>query len=208
MKPIILLALISLSNILYAQNTDNEQEMQTLFGNKSFTFGGFGGPSVSYSSFNGSDAWLVGGMGAAIVNHSFFFGGGGYGIVNSPFFADVNNNEGAYTEGGYGGGILGFVAMPHKVVHLAFPVLIGGGSLIYTDKRMSHNTHGSHFQIIDQTEFFVIEPGIEVELNVFRFMRVAAGVKYRYTSKLKLIDTPNNAFNSLGGNITFKFGRF
>lgn len=208
MKTLIFVSLLAFSGMLCAQSNEQEREMQTLFGNRQLSFGGFGGPGVSYSKFNGKDAWLVGGMGAAVVNHSFFFGGGGFGIVNSPYFPMFNSGQGAYTEGGYGGAMLGVIIKPHKVLHLSIPVLIGGGSLIYSDIPMSDYNHNPSVHVIDQTEFFVVEPGVELELNVFRFMRVAAGVKYRYTSALKLIDTPRDAFNTLSGSITFKFGNF
>jgi hypothetical protein len=210
-KTLFLIALIVVPTIIFAQNDDSKKEMETLWGNKELSFGGFGGPRVSFSKFDGQNIWLVGGMGAVLVNHSFFFGGGGYGIVNEPNFANVTTTagNGGYLGGGYGGVILGFIVRPHKVAHLSFPVLIGAGNLFYSDMRMTdhYNTNPSQ-HIIDQSNFFVVEPSVEVELNVFRFMRFAAGVSYRYAPNVSLIDTPSNAFNGPSGSITFKFGTF
>lgn len=210
-KILFLLTLIVVPTIIFAQNDDSNKEMETLWGNKQLSFGGFGGVHVGFSKFNNQNIWLVGGMGAALVNHSFFFGGGGYGIVNEPNFSNVTTTlgNGGYLSGGYGGVILGFILKPHKVAHLSFPVLIGAGNLLYSDIRMSehYNTNpGQH--IIDQSNFFVVEPTVEVEINVFRFMRVAAGVSYRYAPNVSLISTPKNAFNGPSGSITFKFGTF
>jgi hypothetical protein len=210
MKKIALtMGLIALMSLAFGQKTDSEPEMQTLFGSKELHFGGFGGPRVAYSQFNSKDIWLVGGLGAAVVNHSFFFGGGGYGIVNSPYFANVDSNAGGYLEGGYGGFMLGAIIKPNKMVHLSIPVLIGGGSLMYSDIPLANSQNSNmNLHIIDQSQFFVIEPSIELELNVISFMRIAAGVSYRYASGLSLIDTPNNSFNSFSGSLTLKFGRF
>jgi hypothetical protein len=208
-KSILTIGFIALVTFSIAQKSDSEPEMQTLFGNNEFSFGGFGGPRVAYSQFNSKDIWLVGGLGAAVVNHSFFFGGGGYGIVNSPYFANVDNSNGAYLEGGYGGFLFGAFIRPNKIVHLSIPILIGGGSLMYSDIPFSNSqNHNTNTHIIDQSQFFVIEPSVEVELNVVRFLRIAAGVSYRYASNLNLVDTPNDSFNSFSGSVTLKFGRF
>ena len=56
---------IAISFFAKAQNG----EMQTLFGEGAISYGGFGGPRVAYSQFNGQDVWLVGGRGGAIFNH-------------------------------------------------------------------------------------------------------------------------------------------
>jgi hypothetical protein len=80
---------------------------------------------------------------------------------------------------------------------------------MYSDIPFSNSqNHNTNTHIIDQSQFFVIEPSIEVELNVIRFMRIAAGVSYRYASNLNLITTPNDSFNNFSGSVTLKFGRF
>ncbi len=203
--------LVSLvASYTYAQ--DNSEQMQTLFGDNPVVYGGYGGPRVAYTQFNGQDAWLVGGRGGAIFNHSFVIGGAGYGIVNSPMFSNISYNSvdypKAYLEGGYGGLYLEYILMPNKLVHLSFPVLVGAGGLLYSET--SAATAGANYEqnIIANTAFFVVEPGVEVELNIVRFMRLSAGISYRYAHNLDLPETPTNAFNSLSGSISLKFGKF
>lgn len=197
---------------LYAIAQDDNSKMETLFGDGPTTYGGYGGPRVAYTQFDGQDAWLVGGRGGVVINHSFVIGGAGYGIVNSPSFLNIEY-EGttypkAYLEGGYGGMYLEYILMPNKIVHLSFPVLVGAGGLLYAET--SAASAGGNFEetIITNTSFFVVEPGVEVELNVVRFMRVSAGISYRYTKGVELPNTPTNAFNSLSGSISLKFGKF
>ena len=68
---ILLIVFITLStNMVVAQETTNEPEMQTLFGNKKYTFGGMGGAQVGFSKFNGKDVVLAGARGGVVINHS------------------------------------------------------------------------------------------------------------------------------------------
>jgi hypothetical protein len=187
---------------------DKQEDMQTLFGNGIKTFGGYGGPRVAFSSFNGKDAWLVGGKGGVILNRHFVIGGAGYGIVNSPKFYISDDEPVAYLEGGYGGLLLEYIIKPLKVLHLSFPLVVGGGNLMYSDSPVSMDDHNFNQSILYNSNFFVIEPGAELELNVVRFMRIAIGVSYRYAHNINLPNTPSNAFNSFSGTFALKFGRF
>jgi hypothetical protein len=206
----LLLSISSLSLIAQDVTDDN---MQTLFGDGPVTIGGYGGPRLAYSQFDGKDTWLMGGRGGAIFNKTFVFGGAGYGIVNSPVFSnhtigDSTYNE-VYLEGGYGGMLFEYIIKPNKVVHISIPLLVGAGGMLYTDKRFS-SSQGEDMDnhILSNSTFFVIEPGVEIELNVIKFMRIAAGINYRYASGLDLPSTPKGAFNTLSGSISFKFGSF
>ena len=189
-----------------------EEEMQTLFGDEKLTFGGYGGPRVAFSSFDNNDIWLVGGRGGVIINHCFVIGGAGYGIVNSPRYNDLVIDDttypNLYLQGGYGGLLLEGIIWSRKLVHFSVPVLIGAGGVMFSDKRYPDGDEDYDIHVIEHTPFFVIEPGIEVELNVVRFMRLAAGVSYRYAPKAELPNIPSNAFNSLNVSLSLKFGSF
>jgi len=60
--------------------------------------------------------------------------------------------------------------------------------------------------------YLVIEPGIEVELNVTKFFRFCVGGYYRYTSDVDIEDpmfnVPTDILRGFSGGVTFKFGRF
>ena len=202
---------ISLSYTVVAQDNEGD-EMQTLFGDGEVTFGGYGGPKVAYSSFDGKDIWLVGGRGGVIINHSLVLGGAGYGIVNSPIYTNFTHRDltydEAYLQGGYGGFIIEGIIWPKKIVHISVPVLIGAGGIMFTDQRYPDEHSDFQNHVIVHNAFFVVEPGVEVELNVVRFMRLTAGVSYRYAPKLELPNIDSGAFNSLTTSISFKFGKF
>ena len=58
--------------------------------------------------------------------------------------------------------------------------------------------------------FLFIEPAVEVEFNLLKFMRAAASVSYRLTSDIEL-DEPSidkDVLNGLNMSLVFKFGKF
>ena len=61
--------------------------------------------------------------------------------------------------------------------------------------------------------FFVVEPGVEVELNMARFFRMGLGATYRYTNGVVLsypdgTEVPLRALDGLNFHVNFKFGKF
>jgi hypothetical protein len=159
------------------------------------------------------DVW-TGGLIWHDVNHSFSIGLSGKGWCNREglYYPDVTDTAGAYLEGGYGGLLLEYTLFPKSAVHLTFPVVIGAGGATYvTDydyHEGNHNANDDWYKTLDTDAFFVIEPGIRAEVNVFKFMRLDAGVSYRYTNGLELINTPDNLMNNFTASVGLKFGKF
>ena len=74
------------------------------------------------------------------------------------------------------------------------------------------NTWNFHSGSQASDAFMVIEPGIEVEMNITRFFRFCVGAHYRYTTDVQ-IDNPDyiispGILRGFMGGVTFKFGRF
>jgi hypothetical protein len=210
-KRIFPIVIILLATVSIVRAQDEPSKMETLFGDGITSYGGYGGLRVAYSSFDGKNLWLVGGRGGAIFNHKFVLGGAGYGIVNSPLYNDFNvdgvNYPKAYFEGGYGGVYVEYIMAPHKLVHLSFPLLVGGGGVFLSDTP-TPNLENPNLNIIASDVIFVVEPGVEIELNVIRFMRFTAGVTYRYCSGLELPNIDSKAFNGFAATVSLKFGNF
>jgi hypothetical protein len=61
---------------------------------------------------------------------------------------------------------------------------------------------------IDADAFFVLEPGLELELNITQIFRLAIGGSYRYTSNVSLIDHEADVLRGFNGYFTLKFGKF
>ena len=60
----------------------------------------------------------------------------------------------------------------------------------------------------DYQAFFVVEPGIELEVNVIKLVRFGVGASYRYTTDLDLPGTGKGALRGLNAGFTVKVGRF
>lgn len=213
MKKTVLFIVMFLSAIsVFAQ--DGGSEIKTLFGNNgNRSNGGYGGVSTAYSRIGGRDAILIGGRGAWLVNHSF-----GLGLAGSGFLTEYKMDtelQGEYQlAGGYGGLMFEFIAMPKSPVHLSFPIVVGAGGVSYVKRGFVHTPDNSPYNQ-DSNAFFVVEPGVELEVNVIKIMRVAFGVSYRYTSNIDLeyFDSQQSIVDAdvlrgFSGGITFKFGKF
>ncbi len=184
---------------------------ETLLGKGKITNGGFGAPVVKYTQIKGEPAVLVGGRGGWIINHSFIIGGGGYGLVNN---IDANIPQpdcfwggGPYLNFGYGGLELEYIINSDQLLHYSISALIGGGGLSYRRSLEENNNWDANWNSPNDA-FFVFEPSLDFEINIISFMRVDAGVSYRFISGVKFDDLSNSDLSGPSALLTFKFGKF
>ena len=213
-KTILILVMLSFGTMAWAQE-GQDYEMKTIFGNKGIrSNGGYGAVTTAYSKIDDRDAIMIGGRGAWLINHSIGIGLSGTGFL-TDYKVDTELNQEYQLVGGYGGLLLEFIVNPKSAVHLSFPVTIGAGGMTYIERNGIFDNPGVNPFIEDSQAFFVVEPGVEVDLNVLKFMRVAFGASYRFTSDIDL--TYANTGNSIVGSdalqgfsagITLKFGKF
>ena len=196
------------------QNTNND-EIRTLFGKgKKATFGWFLGPNGGYTKFSSSDVSLAGLSAGLIINHNFTIGLTAYGIANNPglTYEKFIDGKDVRLEGGWGGLLIEYTLFPKAPVHVTFPVLIGGGQLAYHSVKEEYTQNGNEWdwnhERLDSDKFFIVEPGVKAEVNIFRFMRFGAGVSYRYTPDLELLNTSAGFINNFTVSGSLKFGKF
>lgn len=208
----LLVLLLGLTTIgLTAQEKSPRQtrdgEIQTLFGNNP-SHGGYGAISLGYTQIDGKDAIMAGGRIAWVIDHCFAIGFSGYGFANDVYLDDIVDGRNLSLSGGYGGLFLEPIAFPRSPVHLAFPVTIGVGGMSYiTDYYWSH-TDEWYPEPEDVDPFLIVEPGIELEFNVFKFLRLAVGSSVRITDNITLANTPKDVLRGYSGNLTLKIGKF
>ncbi len=164
--------------------------------------GAYGGPEVKFGSINGEWEVLVGGRGGWIINHQFVLGGAGYGMATKgetnpgSVFPYLNDEF----EIGYGGLLLGYISRSNRLVHVTADVLIGGGGLSPADETLQ----GS----FDSDAFFIVEPGVNFELNISRKIRFGFGASYRITSGIEYFDLDDEDIGGTAINLILKFGKF
>jgi hypothetical protein len=189
MKKLILTiaALAAISTAINAQES-NAGEIKTLFGGTDFqSLGGYGALTTGYTKVNNLDAIYFGARGAVIINHSFALGLGGNGFISEPV-NDKNLNNDFEFAGGYGGLVFEPIIGARQPIHLSFPILVGAGGIGYTQHWGDQYDEDKDFNDYneDSKAFFVFEPGVEIEFNMIKFMRVAITGSYRYTSDINL----------------------
>jgi len=168
---------------------------ETLF-NKAKVIGGFAGPIFEYSELGGDLEVTTGGGGGLIVNN-FFLGGYGMRAINGNYF---ENEELERIRMKHGGFWLGYALKPHKLLHLFTSAKIGFGD-IEIDME-----NGSGFN----DAIFVATPEIGLELNIFRFFKIAFTGGYRIVDGYDrpFEDFSQDELNGLVGGITLRIGGF
>lgn len=209
----IMLTIVFSSLELSAQG--NKTSVQTLINkDNNFSHGGYGGLEFGYTPVAGRSAFLTGFQAAWVVDHTLELGIVAKGFVTNPIPDMLLDNQNYMYTGGYGGIHVAANIMGEKPINVSFPILIGAGEISYI--RTGNITYYEDFYPESHYAYFVIEPGVEVQLNMTRFFRISAGVSYRYTSDIYLLYSNTNAdqiaspsiLRGLNASIKFKFGKF
>ncbi len=218
MKKLLTLALAILFIIpAIAQEKEGEKEKEkdprddinTLFSRVEVDFtGGFIGPELKVGNVYDDNALFVGGRMGVILNRKISFGLGGYGLVSRSSF-DVNEitQEPKIRIGmGYGGLVTEYILFSNKTVHFTIPVLVGaGGITLYED---DGDFWDDDWYSVDNSAAFVVEPGVNVELNLTKYFRLHAGASYRYFYGTDLLYVKDEDLSDLTFNFGVKFGFF
>ena len=186
----------------------NPSQVQTIFSPHTGS-GGYGAFSIGYTQVGKRDAIIVGGRGEWVVGHGFGLGIGGYGFVNDPEYNPIEQLNYSLA-GGYGGLIMEPIIFGWFPVHVSFPILIGAGGVASTSYSADWSDPYEYWDgyMEDASAFFVAEGGIELEMNVVRFFRLALFGTYRYTSDIIMTNTDVDALRGWNFGMTFKFGSF
>lgn len=206
--PILLAISLLWAGNLTAQ-AERPDEYKTIFGSDNhISHGGYGALMINYTEIDNRDAILIGAKGGWLIDHRFTIGLAGYGIASDLKYPDKYSIESVNLVGGYGGLLLEPVFAPNYPVHVSFPVIIGAGGMAYVSSYYDDYHDDWDGEVYSSDAFFVLEPGVEIEFNMVRFMRLCIGASYRYTSTLDLYNTPPDIFDGFNYGLSFKFGKF
>jgi hypothetical protein len=212
---IISATILSLSSFAQDAGRNNSDDYQTLIGrDKNMAHGFYGGFEFGYTQVANRNAMLTGFTAAWVVDHTLELGIVGKGFVTNPLPDMLLDNQNYLYTGGYGGFHVAATILGHKPINVSFPVTIGAGGISYL--RSQYTGYYDEFYPESYYAFFVIEPGVELQLNMTRFFRLSAGVSYRYTSDIYLIYSDVDAqpvaspsiLRGLNMGIKLKFGKF
>lgn len=192
-------------------NDPKDEEVKSLLSKKN-DLNAFGAADLKVGDLNGERGLLVGAYGGFIINRRYLFGVAGYGLVTNVEFEGIvpgqTEPKKLNLHGGYGGVIIGGTIAPKELIHISFPIVLGAGSLEVVDKDFFINNPADSEFTVENTVFFVAEPGIEVEFNITKYFRLGAGVTYRYVSGTELENVKDDDISGTTALISFRFGRF
>ena len=209
------IATLALSTISFAQ--DSTAIRTLLGGNDKIAHGGWGAPTTHYTRVMDQDALLVGGRGGWLIDHRVTIGLAGQGLTTPVYnkaydtFLVENGELPKYKSilnMGYGGLLIEPIIGYRSPLHVSLPIIIGAGGIGYQyfsalPPQVDHLKYDDHSQA-----FFVVEPGIELEMNIIPLVRLGLGASYRYTSDIDLPETPKDALHGFNAGASIKIGKF
>lgn len=192
---VMIVVFLFLSTGVVAQD---EEPIQSLF-KKGTVVNELWTPEVKINSIQGNIGTLVGFYGGALINRTFLIGIAGGVNLGHP---RVNY--------GYFGGIMQYVFKPSDVVHFSGQLLIAYGSTKdYEDPKEGLL---DNFWNISGAPFFMMEPGLNLEVNMSHRVTLVVGMSYRYVSGLDeynenvlITRVTNEDLSGLNFNIGLKF---
>ncbi len=152
-------------------------DVKSLLG-KGNELSGFVGADVKLGMIKDDRTVLVGMHGGFVINRHFLFGIGAYGLASSNDFEGKLPGQTATKElslgGGYGGLMFGATLFTREIIHVTFPVLFGVGYVDVIDEHF-RGPFSNEEVAVEQSAFVVVEPAVQLEVNITKNLRLAAG---------------------------------
>lgn len=208
-------------------NDSKDDKIRTLFSNqknpmKAVKYLGLSvGSEFQYGSLAGEFTPMAGVSGTLHINKKWGIGLAGYSTVNNFTPTALNAKSLLNLNVMYGGLKLEYTPNPNAAVHVSFPLLIGGGMARVDSANNYKNGFGGKDRNNrresngrDNTGFWVIQPGINIEANVIRFLKIYVGASYRLTPSVNtetttILPTPTaNQLSGLNVSAGVKLGLF
>lgn len=215
MKKIFTIVLVAFFvQVGFAQEEGKEKvkkgdDINTIFNKDNLKFtGGYIAPEIKVGNVHEDVSMFIGGRMGFTFNRKFSVGLAAYGLSNNSNFMDNRFSTTDPLRIGmvYGGLNMEYTLFSNSVIHFTVPVVVGAtGVYVYED---DGDFFGNEYDEVENSAGFIVEPGVNVELNVFKFMRLDLGVGYRYVAETDLMYLTDADLTDLSFNATFKFGFF
>ncbi len=220
-KAILVVSAVLLATPLFAQETDTEEwsrkrddRIETVFKGGVSSVRGYGALANKFTTIRGEYANLVGAYGGVFINHQLMIGVGGAALTNrikvpSEFstapLRDLNYEYGQF------GLVTEYVVGSNNAFHIAFSLFSGAGFTLQNDRE--EWDHDDDFdwddhETGDTNWFYVLEPGVQFEINVFKWMRFSPGISYRAAFGSDGMGMRDSDISDISYNATLKFGGF
>ena len=193
-----------------------DYEIRTLFKSPANrASGGYGAVVNKLTAINGEFANMVEAYGGWYINHRFLLGAGGASVTNNlpvPEEFSVAPGENMSFQYVQFGLMLEYTLWSHRAVHFAFHTFNGPG-LTVQYRRFGWDDDDYPWHDFEDHQhapnwFFVTEPGVKVEFNLFKWMRLSPGISYRAVFNSTASGLTDKDLSGTSVNLALKFGKF
>jgi len=169
-----------------------------LFKDKSTSISPFINPTFEYSQIATKNSMIPGVRAGVIINKRFTIAGF-YNFTLGDIALPSTNGAGKLQvklEGLH----LEYTLWPLQVVHLSIPLSAGIGQM---------KIEGSTNPVINgDPNFYFAQPGLMIEINVWKYAKLGFGGSYRYTGNVSYNSLTSNQLNGFSAVASVKFGFF
>jgi hypothetical protein len=196
--------IILLSAVVLNITAQTNKDVKTLFGNGKTQIGYFINPFCQFGNFAGANA-VIPGIGAGVILNDKY-------SLNILYKLTVTENTPSgeanqlYLHGQWFGLKAEYSLKPEGVVHLNFPIEIGAGEIELDLKDAYEND-----QIIVPTDegwFAYLEPGVALEINLQKFIKLNFSAGYRFVSNVTFRNISENDLKGFTFTTGLKIGLF
>lgn len=166
------------------------------------------GLTMRAGEINDAESFIGGLKIAYVANQQFEVGFEGNFIYSNQDYFNIENDRTEDLIGAYGGLHLEPIFFSKSRVNLSFPILIGAGAIGQIGNNFNNEDFEEELTEEDFDFVFVAEPGVSALFNISRYLQLEAGVKYRFSSKIDLANSPVNRINGFSGGLGIKVGVF
>jgi hypothetical protein len=190
-----------------------KRQVSTLLGSmgSDIYISGYGAFTGSYARIKGKDAFLPG-FRAGVILDNFVLGFSGAGLAHPnkrDEFGDKSYTDNKqYVNFGYGGAMVEYYFFPKKLVHFSIGTMIGGGGLGFSSHTDDNDNNDDNEHHSSADKFFVVEPEVNMFINLARFCRVGIGGSYRYVNGLDNEVYKDKHFSGANVKVIAAFGWF
>lgn len=219
--------LLLINDHLNAQDSTNlvtnTDSTKTLFANlKINTLGLYLAPEIQYGQLAGAFTGFRGGSAMLLLNNKFAIGINANSNFRNFTPTDLNSAQALRLQTHSLGLRLEYTLASHKLVHLSFPMTLGLGnasvdSVAGTNATWDDHHFGSNsnrgLRNPNSTRFSYIQPGIHLDINVFKYGKFFVGAGYRFNiynseNTAALVNLTNAQLSGLTFQTGFKLGIF
>ena len=197
------------NDISVTNTTPADDEVKTLLGEQRVK-GFYVGVSSQAFQLNGDLGYGIGGEWGMVISRKFNMGMTGNVLLTNVYapYEDATGTQ-YYYDLGYGGLLIEPMFKSVWPVHISMPVVLGVGAASQSKYRAYDYYLDFNSSSDFRSDMFLVgQAGINVEANIFKFLRLAAGVNYRLTSDVELLGGSPQQLSGLGGNVTLRLGWF